>query len=261
MQKLDHNETVRQAFTRQAVAYAAAPSIADPSRVGRLVRAVNAAPEARVIEIAMGPGHVALGFALACREVVGIDLTEAPLAIAEQARRERGLTNVRFQLGDATQLPFLDGEFDVVVCRFAFHHFDRPERVLAEMKRVCRPLGSIAIEDLIVSEHPQRAAYQNRFENLRDDSHTRAFTLTALVAMVAAGAVEIEHVSTDELVPELENWLQRAQTPPDRAAEARRLIERDEAEDLSGTRPFRQEGKRYFHQRTAIVVGRKLSAA
>jgi hypothetical protein len=39
-------------------------------------------------------------------DVVGLDLTEAPLAIAEQTRRARGLTALRFQIGDAEHLPF-----------------------------------------------------------------------------------------------------------------------------------------------------------
>ena len=58
------------------------------------------------------------------REVIGVDLTEAPLKIAERMRAERGLENVSFRQGDVeARLPFDDNEFDVVVCRFAVHHF------------------------------------------------------------------------------------------------------------------------------------------
>ena len=142
----------------------------------------------------------------------------------------------------------------------AFHHFADPRRVLADMARVCCPNGKVAVEDLVVSEHPQRAAYQNRFEHLRDDSHTAAFALSELLGLFAAAGLEVEHVSTDELVPEVEAWLARAQTPPDRAAESRALIERDERDDLSGARPFRQDGQLFFRQRTATLVGRKLAS-
>ena len=44
---------------------------------------------------------------------------------------------------------FAHGEFDVVVCRYAFHHFAEPPHVLSEMVRVCAPQGTVAIEDLI----------------------------------------------------------------------------------------------------------------
>ena len=57
----------------------------------------------QVLEVATGPGYVAMGFAAVAREVVGVDLTAAPLAIAEQRRQEQGLHNVRFQLADASR--------------------------------------------------------------------------------------------------------------------------------------------------------------
>ena len=160
----DHKAVVRHEFTRQAAAYAANPLVADRSQLMRLVQAVRPQPQDRVLDVATGPGFVALAFAEAGCEVVGIDLTEAPLAIAEQTRQSRGLTNLRFQLADAEQLPFGGEAFDVVVSRFALHHCENPQRVMAEMGRVCRLQGLVAIEDLVVSEYPERAAYQNRFE-------------------------------------------------------------------------------------------------
>src|SRR5438105_1440038 len=118
-----HNALVQAEFTRHAQAYAANPLISDAERVARLVGVVNPGREARVMEVACGPGYVSAGFAEVCREVVGLDLTEAPLVLARAMAQERGLTNVNFRSGDAEHLPFGDGEFDVAVCRLAFHHF------------------------------------------------------------------------------------------------------------------------------------------
>jgi SAM-dependent methyltransferase len=255
-----HNDLVRRAFTTQAAAYAANPAIADPERVARLVRTVEPAPDSRVLEVATGPGYVALGFAAACREVVGVDLTDAPLAIAEQNRQARGLTNVRFERGDAQRLAYADASFDVVVCRLAFHHFADPAAVLAEMARVCRGGGKVAVEDIVVSELPERAAYQNRFENLRDPSHTRAFPLGALLGLFTAAGVEVEDVHTGRLVQVVERWLAVAHTPPDVAAQVRALIEADALRSLSGTYPHDGAEGLTFVQRTAIVVGRRASA-
>ncbi|HEY7492581.1 MAG TPA: class I SAM-dependent methyltransferase, partial [Candidatus Tectomicrobia bacterium] len=117
----DHNQLVREEFTRQAVAYAANPVIADPERLARLVQVVQPTADQRVLEVATGPGYVAMAFAAVAREVVGVDLTKAPLAIAEKRRQELGLHNVRFQLGDASRLQFADGEVEIVVCRLALH--------------------------------------------------------------------------------------------------------------------------------------------
>src|SRR5260370_41285400 len=147
----DHKAVIRHDFTHQEAACAANPLIADRTPLVRLVKMVRPKPQDRVLDVATGPGFVALAFAEAGCEVVGIDLTEAPLAIAEQTRQSRGLTNVCFQLGDAEQLPFGEEAFDVVVSRFALHHCENPQRVLAEMGRGCRSQGLVAIEDLVMS--------------------------------------------------------------------------------------------------------------
>lgn len=256
---MEHKDRVREEFTRQAPSYANAPVIKDPLHLQKLVDAVGPAADASVLEIATGPGHVALAFAKVCGKVVGVDLTEAPLKIAERMRAERGLANVSFKLGDVeARLPFKDGEFDVVVCRFAVHHFENPKRVLTEMSRLCREDGTVAIEDLIASEHPERAAYHNRFERLRDSSHTRALPMSELMQTLAGAGLEIVRFSSDGTPNPVERWFDSAQTPADKRAEALAMIERDLREDLSGTNPRRIDGELFFTHRTAIVVTRKL---
>jgi ubiquinone/menaquinone biosynthesis C-methylase UbiE len=254
----DHKEVVRQEFTHQAQAYAANPLTANQSRLSRLVQAVQPQLHAHVLDVATGPGPVAMAFAEAGCEVVGIDLTEAPLAIAEQTRQARGLTNLRFQLGDAEHLSFGEQEFDIVVSRFALHHCEDAQRVLEEMARVCRTWGLVVIDDLVVSEYPTRADYQNRFEHLRDPSHTHALPIGTCLSLFTACGLEVEQVYTDYLIQGVEQWLTNAHTPDDRAEKVREMLEQDQLHDLSGTHPLLQDGVMYFRQRTATFVGRKL---
>jgi ubiquinone/menaquinone biosynthesis C-methylase UbiE len=254
----DHKDVVRQEFTHQAQAYAANPVVANRDRLVRLVQAVHPQPGAHVLDVATGPGYVAAAFAEAGCEVVGLDLTAAPLALAEQMSQERGLTNLRFQVGDAEHLPFDEQSFDIVVSRYALHHCEDPQRVLAEMARVCRIDGVVVIEDLVTSEYQARAAYQNHFEQLRDPSHTRALPISEFLALFTSRGLEVEQIYTDQQTQALERWLAFAHTPEDQAEQVRALIQDDELHDLSGTRPFRQDGKVYFHQRTAVFIGRKI---
>lgn len=254
----EHKRTVREAFTKQADAYAANSSLTDPEKVDRLVEATATGPGDCMLEVATGPGHVAFGFVEVCEEVVGIDLTEAPLEIAWEEQGDRDVDDVGFARGDAEQLPFPDDSFDVVVCRLALHHIETPTQVVQQMARVCRPNGTVAVDDLVVSEHPERGEYQNRFERLRDPSHVRALPISELLGIFTENGLEVTNVETGVLVPEVEEWLSNAQTPEPRATEARKLIRRDAERDLSGTRPFWRDDELYFVQRTAIVVGRSL---
>ncbi len=255
----DHKDVIRQEFTQQAQAYAANPLVKNQTHLNRLVQAAHPQPRSRVLDVATGPGYVAMAFAEAGCEVIGLDLTAAPLKIAEQKRQERGLTNLRFQVGDAEHLPFQEDEFDIVVSRLALHHFEDPQRVISEMARVCRPQGLVIVEDLAASEYPARAAYQNNFEQLRDPSHTCALSISAFLTLLTSCGLEVEQISTEYREQSVEQWLANAHTPSDRAERARAMIEQDELHDLSGVHPFRLDGDLYFRHRFATFVTRKLA--
>jgi hypothetical protein len=83
--------------------------------------------------------------------------------------------------------------------------------------------------------------------------------LSELLCLFRDAGVELDRVITGTVVPEVERWFATTKASPEHAAEVRHLIEADMAEDLSGTRPFRDEqGRLRFHHLTAIVTGRKL---
>lgn len=256
----EHNDVIRESFTTQAEAFAANPWVTDKERIRRLVAAAHLGGNERVLDIATGPGYIAEAFAGAAREVIGVDLTDAMLAIARERTSRRGVANVSFRAADAQDLPFEDEYFDVVVCRLALHHFQKPLPVLREMTRVCRFDGTVLVEDLFASEFSERAAYQDKWEILRDPSHVRTLPLSELLQLFRDAGLETDAVSTTEdLTPEVERWMETTKAPAERAKEIRRLLEEDRVQDLSGTRPFQDAtGKLFFHARTAILAGHKV---
>lgn len=254
-----HNEVVRESFTTQAKAFASNPWVTDEERIRRLVAAARLKGNERVLDIATGPGYIAEAFARAVREVIGVDLTAAMLAIGEERTKQNGVSNVSFRIGDAQNLPFESESFDVLVCRLALHHMQDPGRGVREMARVCRVGGTILIEDIYASEHLGRAEYQDRWEKLRDPSHVRVLPMSEHLRLFREAGLETDAVKTfDDLCPEVERWLATTKAPPERADQVRRLLEEDRQHDLSGTRPFQDAtGRLYFHARTAILTGRK----
>jgi arsenite methyltransferase len=113
----------------------------------RLAQLADVAPGARVIDIACGSGATAL---LLARELecvtVGVDLGARAI---EQARRAtRAGERARFLLGDAEALPVPDASFDVALSECSLCTFPDKPRAIAEMTRVVRPGGTIAIADV-----------------------------------------------------------------------------------------------------------------
>ncbi|MEP6902092.1 MAG: class I SAM-dependent methyltransferase [Actinomycetota bacterium] len=108
--------------------------------VGRL----NLKPGMRVLDVACGNGNQSIPAARLGAEVTGLDI--APNLI-EQARKwatSEGL-EIQFDEGDAENLPYPDASFDVVMTMFGAMFAPRPEQVSAELIRVCRPGGLIAM--------------------------------------------------------------------------------------------------------------------
>ena len=101
-------------------------------------------PGQRVLDVACGTGNAAIPAARTGADVIGVDI--AP-NLLEQARERASAENlsVKFQEGDAEALPFSDGEFDIVITMFGAMFAPRPERAAAELLRVCKPGGLIAM--------------------------------------------------------------------------------------------------------------------
>ena len=130
----DHSTTVRQEVARQAPTFAQDDSFFASERLARwILRTVSLEGVDIALEVACGASHFGEVMAAEVRQVVGLDLTPEMLATGQQRLAGRGVGNVLLQTGDVARLPFLDGSFDLVFCRFAVHHFDAPAQAIAEI--------------------------------------------------------------------------------------------------------------------------------
>jgi ubiquinone/menaquinone biosynthesis C-methylase UbiE len=247
----EHSEAIERAFTQQAAAFE------DPN-YNRLFTTdsewlfdrLTLNDDDLVLDVAAGTGHVARRLAPKVRAVVAVDATEAMLEAGRVEAKRAALRNVVFMQADAAKLPFLDASFDIVVSRFAVHHFEHPERQVAEMRRCLRMGGRLAIADLISDHDPEIAATQNRLERLRDPSHTRMLSLEDLAELVGSADVEFRDVER-----KLGPWLEQTQTPPEVRAEIREALEAElEGGPPTGLRPREVEGQLGFLHTMASII-------
>jgi ubiquinone/menaquinone biosynthesis C-methylase UbiE len=106
------------------------------------------APGEQVLDVACGTGLVSFEAARAVSasgHVLGIDLSDRMVSVAERRARETKLSNCSFSRMDAETLALPDARFDVVLCALGLMYMPNPERALREMRRVLRPGGRVSL--------------------------------------------------------------------------------------------------------------------
>ena len=103
-------------------------------------------PDAHVLDVAAGTGEPGLTAAAMVPDgsVTVTDLSENMLRAAAEKASARGLANVRTAISDAGSLPFSDGTFDAVLCRFGFMFFPDIPAAIGEFVRSAKPGARIA---------------------------------------------------------------------------------------------------------------------
>lgn len=111
---------------------------------GHLVDWAKIAAGDKVLDVGCGTGVVAITARQRGAKVTGLDLTPELLARARVNAQQAGCADITWREGDAEQLPYADGEFDVVVSQYGHMFAPRPAVTAKEMLRVLRPGGRIA---------------------------------------------------------------------------------------------------------------------
>ena len=120
-------------------------------------RAVDLAavgPGSRVLDVATGTGDLAIELARRGVDVVGSDFSDDMLAVAR-----RKAPQLRFEHGNALELPYADDEFDAATVGFGARNFSDLDRGLAEMARVVRPGGRVVVLEITTPTKPPLSTF------------------------------------------------------------------------------------------------------
>lgn len=146
-------EAIQKAYRRYAGIYDVYfGAILSPGRKA-VIRKLNCRAEDRVLEVGVGTG-LSLPLYPEGVEVVGIDISPEMLVRAQQRKEQEGLDHVTsLELMDAENMRFPDHSFDKVVAMYVASVVSSPERLVNEMRRVCKPGGELFIVNHFQSEN------------------------------------------------------------------------------------------------------------
>lgn len=206
-----------------------------------------------MLDVACGTGGVALRAARTGADVVGIDISVDQLEKARRAAAAAALA-IRFEEGDAQELPYADAEFDVVASAFGVVFAPDHELAADELARVCRSGGRLVLtawqEDAWTELHEKAGrtfAPESAATDWAKEGHVRALLGDAFELELQTGTWRIEAESGEALwefvstsMPPLRSWLLAA----DAAARGR-------AERVY--REFLEPG--YFEREYVLVLG------
>jgi SAM-dependent methyltransferase len=125
-----------EGWQRAAAPYAQAFGRLTTQAAVPLLDAVAAGPGVRLLDVASGPGYVAAEALRRGARVTAVDFSAAMVTAVREAH-----PLIDASEADAEDLPFESASFDAVTCNYGLLHFGRPERALAEMRRVLRAGG------------------------------------------------------------------------------------------------------------------------
>ncbi|HEY6445596.1 MAG TPA: methyltransferase domain-containing protein [Acidobacteriaceae bacterium] len=247
-----HHEEIVDQFTRQAAGFAGSPTARSEDILERMVRMARPQPADTALDVASGPGLLVCSLARMVRHATGIDLTPAMLEQARRSQAAERVENVTWRQGDVSALPWRAGSFDIVTCRFAFHHFPDPLAVLRQMRRVCRAGGRIVVADSAPAA--DKAATFNAMETMRDPSHTRALPVEEMTELFVAAGLPEPQVESTRLGLELDEFLSRSYPREGDEAKIRAMFERALTDDAMDVQPQRAGERIRFSVPVAIVA-------
>lgn len=195
----------------------------------------------RAVDVACGPGTFTLAFAPHVGRMTALDITAAILEKARAAAARENIGPIEWVLGNAQKLPWPTASLDLVTTAYSLHHIGNAAHAVAEIARVLKPGGWLALVDCMVPEPGFDSDLNNAIEIARDASHVRTFTGTELCAMAQQAALTVMASEPGVRARSFDDWMRIAGWKRGDAAYAdtRRLMEQNIPQDRSGFAPRR----------------------
>lgn len=248
-----HEKLVQQQFGQTAGAYVTSLVHAQGADLKRLSELTASLMPTHALDLGCGGGHVSYAIAPYSKTVTACDLSIDMLEAVAVEAAKRELVNVRTVEAVAEQLPFSDGEFDFLACRYSAHHWRDASAGLIEARRVLKSGSTAVFIDVIAPCLASADTHLQAVELLRDASHARDYNEVEWSHMLKAAGFKELRFTKSRLRLQFSSWTERMRTPSNMIATIRQL-QTNASKDVSDH--FQIEADGTFTVDTAYIEAR-----
>lgn len=177
--------------------------IKDDNHLTLLMKLVGDSKNSRILDLGTGTGYLAFPLAekFPTASVYGIDIAETIIEKNNVIVKEKGISNLKFETFDGLKYPFSDESFDLIISRYAFHHFPSAADAIRQMNRILVKRGRVLISDPIRNEKDDNGIIDS-FMKVKKDGHIQFYSLNELDALfLNKGFTKEKQVITDMKFP------------------------------------------------------------
>lgn len=203
MKDIENVEQARKSFNHILNNEKYAGIIKDDNHLSILQNLVENSRYNRILDIGIGTGYLAFPLAeiFPNSSVCGIDIAETIVMKNNAIVKEKGISNLAFEVFDGLKYPFPDESFDLIVTRYAFHHFPNAADAIRQMNRILVKGGRVLISDPIRNEKDENRVI-DMFMKVKKDGHIQFYSLNELDELFAGNGFRKEsQVITDMKFP------------------------------------------------------------
>lgn len=131
----------------------------------------------KILDLGTGSGY--LSFSIAKKysniSIIGLDIVEKALEVNRFKAKEENVQNISFITYDGVNFPFDDNEFDMVISRYALHHFPDIQKSISEISRVIKSDGFLFISDPTPNDN-DTSRFVDGYMQQKKDGHIKFYT-------------------------------------------------------------------------------------
>lgn len=149
----------------------------DAEHLERILSFLPVKPGMKILDLGTGSGYLAFAIAKRFPEafVAGLDIVTETLEASQKRAEKEGIYNLSFASYDGIEFPFEPESFDLVVSRYALHHFPVIRKSIAEVSRCLKPGGAFFLSDPAPNEE-DTGRFVDAYMQLKKDGHIKFYT-------------------------------------------------------------------------------------